>query len=407
MRRCPVSNVLMGPVSAGQRRVGLKAVAFTFALCAGAGIAWMLWVRGPGHTITDRELLWEAVEDWKRSGEPGNGPNYQILEQQAAQGYYDDAAATGLLFKRVDDVQWSIVELAKIRAENGDIRGAKAMIKRFAGSNLGDRATQAIAEVQAGKGDVRGALETSSSLSDSDNVLLAFARRQITNGDFDGALKTAEAMKTKSSDQVFYEVGDSLRVRGEQKRVRELASHMSDCKLATLFEALARFTTQPGEIRTIQATPCDIAYVDATGGKFAEADAVIEQNKCSNVSYIAIRQYAIDPAGAERLLRSKAGPQDLAYGLDQLGVAAAKKGNIPEALRFLDNLQSLSTAENTGNVVLTEARTTDLVHELARSWTIKDGPKPVLKWVRSRPNTGQRTSALIGIAEALGHARPQ
>jgi len=85
----------------------------------------------------------------------------------------------------------------------------------------------------------------------------------------------------------------------------------------------------------------------------------------------------------------------------------AKKGNIAEALRFLDNLQSVSRAENTRNVVLTEARNTDLVHEIARAWTIKDGPKPVLKWVRSRPNTGQRTWALIGMAEALGHARPQ
>jgi hypothetical protein len=396
----------MEPVSAGRRRVGLKAVAFTFALCVGAGIAWMFWLRGPGHTFTDQEVLHEAVEEWKRAGSLGNGPNYQIFEQQAAQGYYDDAATTGLLFKRVEDVQWSTVELAKIRAENGDIRGAKAMIARFAGSNLGDRATQAIAEVQAGKGDVRGALETSSSLSDSDNVLLVFARRQITNGDFDGALKTAEAMKTKSSDQVFYEVGDSLRVRGEQKRVRELASHISARKLAALFVELARFTMQPVEIRTIQATPCDVAYFAATGGKFAEADAVIEQNTCSNVSFVAIRQYSIDPTGAERLLRSKAGPQELAYGLDQLGVAAAKKGNIPEALRFLDNLQSLSP-KNTGNVVLTEARTTDLVHEIARAWTIKDGPKAALQWVRSRPNTGQLTWGLIGMAEALGHARPQ
>ena len=69
-----------------------------------------------------------AVAEWKKAGEPGNGPNYQIFEQQGAQGYYDDAAATGRLFKRADDVQWSIVELVKIRAENGDIQSAKSLL---------------------------------------------------------------------------------------------------------------------------------------------------------------------------------------------------------------------------------------------------------------------------------------
>ena len=63
-------------------------------------------------------------------------PDYQIFEQQAAQGYYEDAAATATLFKRPDDRRWSVEELAKIRAENGDIPGAKAMIKRFSGSTL-------------------------------------------------------------------------------------------------------------------------------------------------------------------------------------------------------------------------------------------------------------------------------
>jgi hypothetical protein len=138
----------MGLVPVCRRNVGLKAAAVTVELCAAAGIAWMLWLRGPGHTITDQELLREAVGEWERAGKPGNGPDYQIFEQQATQGYYDDAAATGHLFKRVDDVQWSIVELAKIRAENGDIQGATTMIKRFAVSNLGARAAEAIALIR-------------------------------------------------------------------------------------------------------------------------------------------------------------------------------------------------------------------------------------------------------------------
>jgi hypothetical protein len=70
------------------------------------------------------------------------------------------------------------------------------------------------------------------------------------------------------------------------------------------------------------------------------------------------------------------------------------------------------------------------VHEIARAWTIQectrqasirqewtrpawtrlawtknDGPETVLQWARTRPNFAQRTWALIGMAEALGHAR--
>jgi hypothetical protein len=198
----------------------------------------MLWVRGPGHRTTGQDLLREAIAEWRRSGEPDRGPNPQIFEQQAAQGYYDDAMATARLFTRIDDQDRSIVELAKIRAENGDIQGAKTMIKKFVGSDLGNRATKIIAEVQADKGDLRAALETSSSLGDSDEIFVVFARRQIANGDFDGALRTAEQVKPRLADDLFYKVGDALRVRGEQERMCERASHMSNRRLAALFAEL-------------------------------------------------------------------------------------------------------------------------------------------------------------------------
>lgn len=192
------------------RNPAFKLSTLAIAACVGAGIVLTTWL-SPKHRITDRDLLREAVAEWERAGEPGEGPDYQIFEQQAAQGYYDDAAATGHLFKRPEDVQWSIVELAKIRAENEDVQGAKAMIKRFAGSDLGARAVHAVALAQVGNGDLRGALETAAAVGDSEEILLAFARRQIANGDFSEALKTAEQMKSTSADQVFYEVGDGLR----------------------------------------------------------------------------------------------------------------------------------------------------------------------------------------------------
>lgn len=396
----------MRPLPPRVRSLGLKLL-ILFVAGGGAGIGIVAWWRTSEHKITDQGLLRQAVEEWRNAGEPGQGPNYQIFEQQAAQGYYDDAAAAGHLFKRPEDVQWSVIELAKIRAENGDVQGAKTMIREFAGSDLGARAAQAIALAQVAHGDLAGALETAAGGGDSDEILHAFASRQIANGDFSGALKTAEQLKPQSADQVFYEVGDGLRVRGEQKRVRELASGMSDRKLAAEFRKLVRFTLwHPVPERVIQATPCDLANDYGLHGKFVEADALIEQNKCANVSFVAIRQYVVDPVGAERLLRSRSDPQDLLYGLEQLAVQAANKGKISEALRFLNDLQNLTKAGSSENRVLAEASSIAAVHEIARAWTIRDGPRVVLKWGRSRPTTEERTWALIGMAEALGHARP-
>jgi hypothetical protein len=75
------------------------------------------WRSGCGMEAFWAARLWAGLPDF---------------EEQAAQGYCDDAEATGRLFKRADDVQWSIVELAKIRAENGDTQGANSSMKSLA-----------------------------------------------------------------------------------------------------------------------------------------------------------------------------------------------------------------------------------------------------------------------------------
>ena len=121
---------------------------------------------------------------------------------------------------------------------------------------------------------------------------------------------------------------------------------------------------------------------------------------------MAIRQYAVDPTGAEHLLRGTPEPLDLTYGLEQFAVQAANKGDIVEALRFLNDLRNLTTTGRERNRRLAEATSAQAVHQVARAWTIIDGPRAVLKWARSRPTTGEQTWALIGMAEALGHARP-
>jgi hypothetical protein len=131
---------------------------------------------------------------------------YQIFEQQAAQGYYNDAAATTRLFKRAEDIQWFIVEWGKIRGENGDIQGAKNSVNSVVPLNMRAKAIKAIALIRAHRGDLAGALPTIARLGQSDEVFLAFGQYQIEKGDFEGTLSTAE--RTKSGYQLFHDIGD-------------------------------------------------------------------------------------------------------------------------------------------------------------------------------------------------------
>lgn len=380
-------------------------VAIGLLLCAALG---GVLRRASHRRITDRELLLEAVEEWRLAGSPFPGPNSQILEQQAAQGYYDDAISTARLWKLDSEQHWLFVELTKIRAENGDIVGAKNMIEQLAtldAKNLAQSldvrrdASRGIAWVQVDRGDLQGALETAAGEWFSSEIVEEAGRRQIAQGDFDGALASAEHMNARSADNIFYEIGSALRERGDQKRVRALASHMSNRKLAAEFVRLSKWTLWPrNDVRIIRrdTSPCGLALDAGTTRNFAEADRLLEENKCTGtaVTWVAIQQYAVDPAGAERVLRCSPNTEDLRFGMAQLAITAANEGDVDEALRMN------GVAEQVGGKDFVGA-----VHEIARAWTIRDGPKTVRQWARARPNIGQRTSALIGMAEALGHGR--
>jgi hypothetical protein len=375
--------------------IRLKIIAVATFVCAG-GVAGLVVWRQSHERITGREILHEAMIEWRCAGERPELIR-QIFEQQATQGYYDDAAATGLLQRRPEEVQWYVVELARIRAENGDLSGARAMMKRFAGPSLSPRIAEAIALALASKGDLPGALEFVATGVNRDDVLMVYARRQMENGEFTGAVETAALMK--SPDQVFFELGSNLAGREGRKRVHELATG-KDQKLAAKFEKDVQATLRPPAFADVkEATPCEIANSSAEQAKFAEANALVEQNKCTNNSFIATREYALDRAGAERLLRETSNGDDLIFGLRKLAVAAAKKGNVPEALRFFSDLQSTAKSD-----LVEQDRVTDAVHGIARYWTITDGTKAVLKWARSRPTCEQRAWALLGMAEAFGHA---
>ena len=91
----------------------------------------------------------------------------------------------------------------------------------------------------------------------------------------------------------------------------------------------------------------------------------------------------------------------MAFGLKQFAAAAAKKGNTADALRFLAELQRMGQKDPGIQLWVPQA-----TQEIARAWTIREGPEAVLKWARSRPTPSERTIALIGMAEALGHTRP-
>jgi len=381
--------------------VSLRLVA-VLILCTSVGASLALSVRGFHLAISAQELLREAARD--------GGPLDTIFEQQATQGYYDDALATARLAasslpqrNQAYEFAGLIENLIQIRAENGDIDGAKQMVKELSGSALGaegPKATRDIAKIQVDRGDLRGALETVTSPADANVVMEEFGDVQIRNGDFDGALKTAEQVNERSAYNLFYAVGDALRERREPQRLHELASHMTDKKLAAEFVDAARFTLWPHPeiVRGLSMEPCDTAWIDGNAGKFAEAYNLVAQNHC-RYSDIAMKQFPSDPAAAERELRKSPDKADIVQGLADMSIASAKKGDIPNAMRLLDSVRHLDGRQN---------YCLECVHEIAWAWTLKGQPRVVVDWARSLPIAdGQRSYALLGIAQALAHPRPR
>ena len=396
-------------------------------LIAGAGIVALLLLGQRFHRarVPDRELLIEALHV---GGIDDRHINWDVFYQQAAQGYYDDAKATILLSPYDHDLQSALIALAKVRARNGDAQGAVktargyspatreeafhqiAVAQAKSGDVPGARQTASllvtpqpalenIAAVQAENGDLRGARETIASLSQPNLALAAIGEYQVKSGDFEGALKTAESMDTKAVVNLLLDIGLELTRRGEQKRVRELASHITNREVAKLFvdyAHLAQSTVDHLEI--VEANVCERASFEAMKGHFSSAYRMISNTKCW-YSFIAVKQYGADPAGAEHSLRRSTEPADVCFGLAQFSEAAAAKGNVPEALRLLNAAQNACGQQN-------ENRVWAVLSEVARQCTVKRGPRVMVKWARARPTAAERYLALLGVAAALGHAHP-
>jgi hypothetical protein len=365
--------------------------------CIAAGMLLFLFL-GVRRKPQAQDLLREATRD--------GAPLEQIFGQQAGQGYYDDALATAqFATSSLPDQRYELAgyveQLIKIRAENGDIRGAKEMIRQLNDSALdgkGPKVMKEVAKIQVDRGDLDGALESCTSPADRNAVMEEFGYSKIRKGDFEGALKIAEEVNEDSAYQIFYEVGGALRERAQQNRLHELASHMSDKKRAAALLKAAPFTMSPNvEIQEVQASPCDIALFDGGSGRFAEAWSLVHQNNCQYSSYIAIKQYASDPVQAEEELRKSTDQRDVSFGIVEMGKSAARKGDIPNALRLLEAARQISGDHDF---------CLDCVREIAWAWTLKGKPDVVIGWARSMPVSHQRGFALLGIAQALGHARP-
>jgi hypothetical protein len=78
-----VSNTFMRAMPQRMRSPGLKLLVLFVAGC-GAGLGLITWLRTSNHKITDQELLREAIAEWKRAGEPGEGPNYRCYRYRKA-----------------------------------------------------------------------------------------------------------------------------------------------------------------------------------------------------------------------------------------------------------------------------------------------------------------------------------
>ncbi len=378
-----------------------RRLASIIILCGAVGASLALSLRSLHVVVSPQDLLREAARD--------RGPLDQIFAQQAAQGYYDDALVTARLTASILPLRNQAYELSgltekliEVRAENGDIQGAKQMIKELSGSALGPlgpKATRDIARIQIDRGDLRGALDTVTSPADTNEVMEEFGDFQIRNGDLDGALKTAEQVNERSAWNLFYDVGYALHDRGEPQRLHELASHMSDRKLAADFVEAARTSLSPHiEVRTLQMTPCDTAWMDGNAGKFAEAYGLTEQNNC-RYSDIAMKQFATDPAEAERELRKSTDKADVILGLVRMSDAAAKNRDAANVLRLLDSARQISGKSD---------YCAGCMQRIAWAWTLKGQPRVALNWARSLPiDDQQRGYALLGVAQALAHPRPK
>jgi hypothetical protein len=86
----------------------------------------------------------------------------EIAKAEAEQAYYDKALEAWRLTDRFPDLL--LADIVGIRAEHGDISGAKNMAEKAASAEAKFRSLEQIARVQVKVGDISGATETTQQL---------------------------------------------------------------------------------------------------------------------------------------------------------------------------------------------------------------------------------------------------
>jgi hypothetical protein len=399
-------------------------------LATGIIAASLLLIAGSRFAKSDRSLLREAARDFEKANR-GEAPTvyWDIFCQQAAQGYYDDAMATLLLSPSDRDLQYALVILASIRAKNGDTPGALRTANAYPNpetrvkaineiaisrAKIGDvggarevaasltdprAALEGIAIAQAWKGDLLGARKTVAAIGSSNSVLEAIAGFQIQSGAFDAALGTIQELYPASSDNLLLDLADALKARGQQANIHQLALRVKNPAVAALFLKYVRLRESMLENAVVDASVCDQAdFLGKQQHQFSVAYALINGTMCW-YSTIAAEQYAIDPAQAEQALGYSTDAKDVCFGESNFAIEAAKKGDTRDAVRFIDDAQELCGGQ--------DGWLPDAVRQVAREWATRERPEIVVEWARSRPSSSQRGLALLGVAEAMGHAHPE
>lgn len=310
----------------------------------------------------------------------------EIAKAEAEQAYYNDAIEAWKLTDRWPDLL--LADIVRIRAENGDISGARNMAQKGPSAEAKFGCLREIALVQVKSGDISGAIETTEQLPSRfrQSVLEAIGVRQAESGDLDAALATAKQMQSGWSDSVLFAVADKLSERGNTAEAHKVASRITNKEMA---ESVGAPEVTPS-INSSDA--CDIAWQEAKSGNSEGALRALEKANCQCKTLAYIHQHIGDIQGAELALRNCDNPADLSAGMAELAKRSAQSGDIPTALRLAGRV-------HVTGAYFEEEYLADAFRYIGRNWGGKDRTAAI-KWAESTPVGFPRAMALLGVAES-------
>ena len=179
--------------------------------------------------ITARDVFNKAAGAGRHAGKDDRLYIFtEIANAQAKRGYYDDALKT---LKRTNEFPaLNFADVVEIRARNGDIRGAKAMIGRAPSAEAKWWALRNLGLMQAESGDIEGARNTVLPAPPifQQVVLREIGFHQVRSGDLEAALRTVDEMERGEGDGILVDVAAAFSKRGDEDRAQALLSRLTD-----------------------------------------------------------------------------------------------------------------------------------------------------------------------------------